>query len=132
MRDIKEIIVHCAATSGDVTAATIRKWHMDQGWSDIGYHHLIRMSGLIEPGRPKAKTGAHVKGHNKHSIGICLAGGIDGTADYVTKAQWEALEMVVRAYVQQFPKAKVCGHNDFTDKKTCPNFDVGAWWKSVK
>ena len=51
MRNINKIIVHCSATpeDRDVSIDTIRKWHVeDNGWSDIGYHWVIPLSGSIE------------------------------------------------------------------------------------
>lgn len=73
-REIDTIIVH-HTLSGDVSAAEINRWHMqERGWSEIGYHFLIRADGTIEMGRPVSKTGAHAKGRNAHSIGIALTG----------------------------------------------------------
>ncbi len=50
---INLIVVHCAATppSMNIGAAEIRKWHTDKGWSDIGYHYVIRRDGTQEEGR---------------------------------------------------------------------------------
>ena len=64
MRDINLLVVHCSATQAglDVGAAEIRKWHVGQGWKDIGYHYVIRRSGAIEPGRPESEVGAHAQG----------------------------------------------------------------------
>lgn len=52
--DLIIIIIHCAATkpSQDIGANTIRKWHTDpppngNGWSDIGYHYVIRRNGVM-------------------------------------------------------------------------------------
>lgn len=127
MRVIDLIVVHCAATKGDVSAATIRKWHTeDRGWRDIGYHFVIRKSGNIELGRPLEDSGAHVAGRNKTSIGICLAGGYGGICDY-TPAQWRSLEILVGGLLSMFPGARVAGHNEFTKSKTCPNFNVKEW-----
>ena len=55
MRNINRIILHCSATpEGRYTSANeIRKWHVNgNGWSDIGYHYVIRIDGTIEKGRP--------------------------------------------------------------------------------
>ena len=126
MRKIDTIIIHCAATKGDVSAATIRKWHKERGWKDIGYHYVIRTNGTIEVGRPLEQAGAHTRGHNKNSIGICLAGGYDGTPSY-TKEQWRSLGVLIEGLRAEFDYPAICGHNDFTTAKTCPNFDVEVW-----
>ena len=77
MREIKQIHIHCSATKTDnISASTIRRWHLQRGWSDIGYHYVIGLDGKIEAGRPVSKIGAHAKGYNKTSIGICYIGGL--------------------------------------------------------
>ena len=56
------IIIHCAATkaSMDIGYDEIRKWHVDQnGWDDVGYHHIITRDGTIEPARPEEMQGSH-------------------------------------------------------------------------
>jgi len=61
--------------SPDVGVEEIRTWHVDgNGYDDIGYHFVIRADGLIETGRHEKYIGAHAKGKNGDSIGICLAG----------------------------------------------------------
>lgn len=125
MREIKQIVVHCADTyaSMDIGAEEIRKWHVeDNGWSDIGYHYVIRRNGAIEHGRPLEKSGAHVRGHNKHSIGICLVG---GKPDFnFTLPQILSLKSLLNELTGAYLNAVVCGHRDLDDSKTCPNFDV--------
>ena len=113
-----------------MSAATIRKWHKDKGWRDIGYHHVIRTNGTIEAGRPIEQAGAHTRGHNHDSIGICIAGGLDGTTNGYTQAQLQSLEILCRGYADKYD-ATIHGHNDVTNSKTCPNFDVGDWWGAL-
>ena len=79
MRELKEIILHCTATKEgqDYPVEQVRKWHLDRGFNDIGYHFLIRLDGTVEAGRPIETVGAHCKGHNANSIGIAYVGGLD-------------------------------------------------------
>ena len=74
-RAIDTIIVHCSATPAgrDNSAADIRRWHRQRGFSDIGYHFVVRLDGTIEAGRPLELPGAHCRGHNLRSIGVCLS-----------------------------------------------------------
>lgn len=138
MREIKYIVVHCAATkpSQDIGVAEIRDWHVKgNGWRDVGYHYIIRRDGRVEDGRPIAQAGAHVAGYNSNSIGVCLVGGVDDKgqpeANY-TSAQWEALKSKLRALKQQFPQAAIQGHRDFPKvAKACPCFDVIPWAKEA-
>jgi len=141
MRFIDTIVIHCAATTDgmDIGAEEIRKWHTDpkpegNGWSDIGYHAVIRRNGSIEPGRPIERKGAHVKGHNANSIGICIVGGIrvvDGktiAANNFTRAQFAGLRILIQMYKDQHPGIKrVLGHRDLDPGKACPSFSVRDW-----
>ncbi len=130
MRPIDTIIVHCSA-SGDVSAGTIRHWHLNRGWRDIGYHYVIRKSGAIEIGRPIEQVGAHAHRHNQTSIGICLTGGKDGAVDY-TPEQMHSLEVLCHGLNMRYGLGlRVIGHNDVTASKTCPNFDVWEWWNNA-
>lgn len=132
--NVDNIAIHCSATrpAQECNAETIRQWHKARGWDDIGYHTVICRNGDVEYGRALNVRGAHVKGHNNHSIGVCLVGGLDSqgtpTSNY-TDEQWASLYQVIRAYVLLFPLARVVGHRDFDGvTKECPCFDVPAWY----
>ena len=129
MREIKKIILHCSATreAQDISVETIRKWHLNRGWSDIGYHYVIYLDGSIHDGRPIKRSGAHTKGHNSTSIGVCYIGGVekDGKTpkDTRTPEQDTALVNFLSALLEQYPEATLHGHNEFA-AKACPSFDV--------
>jgi N-acetyl-anhydromuramyl-L-alanine amidase AmpD len=133
------IAIHCSATppSYDIGAEEIRLWHVrDNGWSDIGYHFVIRRDGTLQAGRALEDVGAHVRGYNSVSVGICMVGGINQAGepeDNFTDAQWSMLYSLTVALVLRYPKATVMGHRDFTGvTKACPSFDVMPWWASKK
>ena len=133
---INLIVVHCSATppSMDIGAAEIRKWHTDKGWSDIGYHYVIKRDGDLEVGRDESRQGAHVRGHNKNSLGVCLIGGVDrkGRADAnFTFDQYQSLGYLMMNLTDKHPKAEVKGHRDFSNK-ACPSFDVQSFMVSIK
>ena len=132
MRDINAIVIHCSATypDMDIGLAEIEQWHKDRGFNSVGYHYIIRRNGEVEKGRPDAHMGAHVAGHNKNTIGGCMVGGLarDGRqACNFTREQWETLDCLVDELQAYYPQAEIKGHNDYTDSKTCPTFDVVAW-----
>jgi N-acetylmuramoyl-L-alanine amidase len=137
VRQIREIIIHCSATGPqmDIGRAEIRDWHInDRGFTDIGYHYVIRRNGSVEAGRPLDQVGAHTQGHNQHSIGICMVGGINraGQPDCnFTAAQWAALHDLVSDLVEQYDGVTVTGHRAYTTAKQCPCFDAQAWWQGV-
>ncbi len=78
MRLLNTIAVHCTATQEgkENTVDTIRGWHKQLGWSDVGYHFIVHLDGKVSTGRPLDKVGAHVAGHNTGSIGISYIGGV--------------------------------------------------------
>lgn len=132
-RTITELIVHCSATPEgvDYTVDDIRRWHRQQGWSDIGYHYVVYRNGLIVDGRDVDLIGAHCLkgGHNTHSIGICYVGGVDKddvkkSKDTRTHEQRAALKAILIDLKRLYPNAKIYGHRDFDKKKDCPSFDA--------
>ena len=129
MRQINEIIIHCAATreGRDFTVEDITRWHKARGFATIGYHYVIYRDGSIHEGRPLEQIGAHCVGHNKHSIGICYIGGCasDGKTpkDTRTPEQKEALLALLRRLKARFPNATIHGHRDFA-AKACPSYDA--------
>lgn len=139
MRRITKLIIHCSATPPDmdIGAETIRGWHVkDNGWADIGYHHVIRRDGAVEPGRPEAMQGAHCSANNgnKDSIGVCLVGGVrrDGkrlvAENNFTPQQWAALKRLVRDLQRRYPAVDtILGHRDLDPRKECPSFSVRDW-----
>ena len=67
------IILHHAQAK-TCSVEDIHQWHLKKGWSGIGYHFLVRKDGMIYQGRPEDTIGAHAKGANHDSIGICAEG----------------------------------------------------------
>ena len=136
MRNITKIIVHCSATTEgkDFSVADIRRWHLQRGFSDIGYHFVIYRDGSVNIGRPLQKSGAHCSGHNKNSIGVCYIGGVatDGKTpkDTRTSAQKDSLVRLITELRQQFPNASVHGHREFANK-ACPCFNASEEYKNL-
>lgn len=139
------IAIHASATppSIDIGEDWIRKEHMAKGWADAGYNVVIRRNGKIEIARPLDHKGAHVKGFNSISVGVCLIGGVDEFNQpkfNFTNQQMEALALTITFLRASYPDAIVQGHRDFygdTNKdgvidsrdwlKKCPCFDVKNW-----
>jgi N-acetylmuramoyl-L-alanine amidase len=143
MRPITEIVVHCTATRPDWWAgktpvervAEVRRWHLERGWRDIGYHYLIDRNGVIVPGRPLDEVGAHVQGHNTGTIGVALFGGhgsaeTDAFAYNFTPEQDASLRKLIADLSKRFSPLYVTGHNKYA-AKACPGFQVGLWLKGV-
>ena len=146
MRTIRKIILHCSGSDKpeQATEQAIRLFHTlptwfkcdwgvyenvpCRGWDDIGYHNVIEDSGRAMGGRVATDIGAHCKGHNSDSIGICLTGD-----KKFNEKQFRTLVQVVYAYCRHFgldPLEDVYPHSHFdTTGKTCPNFDWKEVWK---
>lgn len=128
MRRIDEIIVHCTATPQGmaVSVSDIDRWHRQRGFAGIGYHFVVYLDGTVHTGRPIDRAGAHCKGHNAYSIGVCFVGGLDVQGcpmDTRTPEQKIALHGLMVALKTQYPNAKVYGHRHFANK-ACPCFDA--------
>ena len=146
MRLINRIVVHCSDSLWG-NAAAIYRWHTDpkprgNAWGDIGYHAVIgngfpetsrryvrECDGLLEPGRPMDRMGAHVGGANRGSLGVCMIGKTEFTSD-----QFNALErlLVVWASLYRVPAHRIVGHYELDGKKTCPNFSVREFLEMVR
>jgi N-acetylmuramoyl-L-alanine amidase len=148
-RAVDLIVIHCSATKETVNypVEQLEKDHRARGFAKGGYHRYIRRDGAIHKLRDFFEVGAHVAGHNSHSIGICYEGGLDkdGKAkDTRTEAQQEALIKCITEAVNYSDKSikRVCGHRDLSpDKdgdgvvepnewvKMCPCFDAEPEYK---
>lgn len=99
----------------------IRRAHVGQGWSDIGYHFAIDRGGRIWQCRPLEWEGAHVKHHNPGNIGILVAGNF--MIERPTSAQLDALNSFVNMTRRTYgiPVSRVRTHCEWKDAKTaCP------------
>lgn len=133
MRKIDHIVVHCTDTPKGVyfDIKDVRRWHMsERGWSDVGYHFLILLDGTIQQGRELKTQGAHVRGHNYNSIGICYVGG--KRSDTRTEKQKESLVYLLSTMKRMFKDADILGHRDFKGvSKECPFFDAKNEYKNL-
>jgi len=138
IEEVRYIVIHCAATkpSQDVGVEEIRLWHLRRGWFDVGYHWIIRRDGTIEDGRPHDRPGAHARGVNHISLGICLVGGVAENGEpenNFTDDQWDALAGLVKGLKVGNPDAEVLGHRDLPNvNKACPSFDVREWYAKIE
>ena len=148
MRAISLIVVHCSATREDksFTEHDLDVCHRRRGFNGVGYHFYIRKNGDIKSTRPLERIGAHARGFNSESIGICYEGGLDknGKAkDTRTDAQKKAMRELVQDICHRHDIIDILGHRDTSpDKngngivekcewmKECPCFDVKSEFTS--
>lgn len=136
-KDTNTIIIHCADTPPgmDIGVKEIAEWHRRRGYLEIGYHYVIRRDGTIQTGRALDEIGAHALGHNKDSIGICLAGGRGQgkeAENNFTAEQFIQLKRLLAALRNAYPGInKIIGHNEVNPDKACPSFNVQEWLKTI-
>jgi len=141
------IIIHCSDSTWG-SASEIRKWHLEKGFRDIGYHfnipngrirpnfYLPELDGTVEVGRPLDgdpivevdEIGAHALGYNDSAIGVCLIG-----KNVFSMYQLSTLtKLIVRLQLQfNIPLERVLGHYEVDQKKTCPNMDMTVYRRSL-
>ena len=116
----------------DIGLKEITEWHLARGFNSAGYHDIIRRDGTLEFGRDENQVGAHVKGYNSRSVGICMVGGKDDDGSPVnnfTPEQFKTLRRCIKFHKALHPDAQVVGHSDLNPHKACPCFDVVQWVK---
>ena len=133
------IILHHSLTKDSKTVSwgAIRRYHTQfLGWDDIGYHYGIEAIGQhyeILIGRMLNIMGAHCRGHNGNSVGICFIGNFDLAAP--PKAQWDLGVKLVKGLIEilDMPPFRILGHNNYDSNKSCPGkyFDITKFVKDV-
>lgn len=125
------VVLHCSATQDYpkghaafdlIGAADIDQWHRKRGWREIGYHFVIRRTGVIEEGsRHWTEYGAHVEGHNINSLGVCYVG-----TRWPTDEQVDSLLGVFGMIWTRWGihPEKWFGHYEFNSQKTCPGISM--------
>lgn len=125
---VRFIIIHCSATrcDRDYTAEQLLRDHKMRGFRTVGYHFYIRRNGIVTRHRHLLEVGAHARGYNRMSIGICYEGGLDNEgnpADTRTPTQKARLSELLQMLHRLFPGALIVGHRDLPGiKKACPCF----------
>ena len=105
------IVLHHAAAR-TALPEDVHRWHRAQGWAGIGYHLYVRKDGSVHAGRPLRATGAHVRDHNSHTLGVCCEGDYDAETA-MPQAQLQALREVIAYLKTQYPDAAVKRHRDY-------------------
>ena len=114
------LVVHQSATNRKQKCDVfdIHRWHIERGWSGIGYHFVIEKDGVLRSGRPLDTVGAHCKGFNSESVGICMVGGLNQqgeTVDNFSDAQYKTLQTLLIILKEIYKDAKIVRHKDLAD-----------------
>jgi len=133
----------CSAEVGKKALRDVQASHFKRRFSDVGYHFLIDGAGRVYQGRsygaagsfgpgrtpPVLSVGSHVRGHNRHTIGVCVLGcfgagaGEQGCNDTPSDAAVASLARVLAAlsaaYDIPLTDQTVIGHRDLA-ATACP------------
>jgi N-acetylmuramoyl-L-alanine amidase len=118
------IVVHHSASHPETTVEEITKWHLERGFSQIGYHSIITNEGIIHHGRPESLIPASVKDHNRGTLAVCLTGNFE--RDIPTPYQLIGLQLQIQEWKMKFPNAKVVGHRQL-GATLCPGQNLYNW-----
>ena len=122
------LVLHCTDTrpNQDFTIGKLIASHRARGFGDFpGYHLYVRRDGSLFYCRPVGMVGCHVKGWNRHSIGICYEGGHSCSPEYKYEDNRTAEQMVVLDEIfellhEVYPEARIVGHSELDPRKACP------------
>ena len=126
------IVIHHTGEIGWDVYKT-HEYHKSLGWKRIGYNYFIEEDGRIIEGRGM-HVGAHTKGLNNISIGICMSGNFD--LNYPSEEQRKSLYRLCKIFMNKYsiPIDKVIGHREVEGvNKSCPgyNFDMNKFRESL-
>lgn len=81
-------------------------WHKQNGWVGVGYHYFVRKDGRIYKGRPDYTMGAHCKGHNANTLGVCAEG------NYMVETMPEVQKQAIIELCQSLGIKNIKGHKE--------------------
>ena len=124
-------MIHCSASRSDrpysvedLIATGVAKW------GQPSYHWYVLRNGNIIPILPESVRGAHARGYNRCSLGICYEGGISPegkNTDTRTPQQKASLYELLKQLHRDYPKARIIGHRELPHvAKDCPCFTASS------
>jgi hypothetical protein len=120
---VRELWLHHSASpdTGERAVRAIQRFHqVNRGWADIGYNFLYSPAERkFYEGRGAGVLGAHTRGHNLTSHGLCVLGNYDRAG--FTDSMLEDLQAFLRWHKQYGPDRFTGGHQDAQGANTaCP------------
>ena len=111
-----KLVLHHAEAS-KCTVQDIHSWHLNNGWSGIGYHYFIRKDGSVYKGRPDGAIGSHCQGSNTGSLGICFEGNY--MKETMPTAQYNAGIDLIKYLRGKYGNLTIYGHKELLATE-CP------------
>ena len=130
-------MVHCSATRSDRPYSVENL--ISNGIAKFGqpsYHYYVRRNGVIVPILSESVRGAHARGYNRCSIGVCYEGGINTRGkndDTRTLQQKASLYELLKQLHYDYPKARIIGHRELPHvAKDCPCFTASSEYADLQ
>ena len=111
-----KLVLHHAEAS-KCSVQDIHYWHLNNGWSGIGYHYFIRKDGSVYKGRPDGAIGSHCQGSNTGSLGICFEGNY--MKETIPTAQYNAGIDLIKYLRGKYGNLTIYGHKELLATE-CP------------
>lgn len=133
---VSKLVVHHSASDRKTTKKNdIESWHKKRGFNEIGYHKVIEAGGAVKNGRSETKQGAHAKGANVGSLGVCVVGNFE--KETPTTLQINSLEKMLTDWCKDhgLDETKIYGHYNVpggTTKTACPGKNLKSKLISIK
>lgn len=130
------IVIHCTDVSFQKLRDqlnSVNQYHRSQNFPlsrlghYVGYHSLIT-GGKNYRTKLDSEEGAHTKGHNLESLGVCV--GFDGDVEYPHPDDYILLQKQVWDWQKMYsiPDERVVFHRHFNTSKTCPGSLLDVAW----
>ena len=135
-RTVNKLVVHHSASAkSSTTKEDIEQWHEERGFTEIGYHKVIEAYGVKKDGRSEDKAGAHAKGANSDSLGVCVCGNFE--SETPDTQQLEALTEVLTQWCKDhsLDETKIYGHYNVpggTTTTSCPGQNLKSKLDEIK
>lgn len=123
MKHIRRLVWHHSASRRNTKVSEILAWHTSppNNFRTTGYNFVIVESGKLYVTRPLPETGAHAKGANFDSIGVCITGDNRKPSQRWNAKQIVRARLIARAVGTLWPSIKSFGHRDVGVTRTlCP------------
>lgn len=133
-QNIRFLIIHHTATLRDKTTFwAVRKYHIQKGWEEIGYHYFITPEKVYK-GRNEDFVGCHCKfgGYNFKSLSICLTGNFEN--EKPTASQISFLGQVVNDLCLRYniARSNILGHSETGAATLCPGKHLLPYIKALR
>lgn len=138
------VMIHHAAAraekfqNADDARQKIYEWHKNRGFQSIGYHHIwhVNKKGMVSnaQGRDTKYHGAHCKGMNIKTLGICIAADLTIKEDksLIYNAEAKLIRSICMWIEIQERKDKliaapaIINHNLVANTE-CPGINIAGW-----